>query len=99
MREKIEKMIETDYILQKLFMTENPERIDFFETNTPHPAPTTQKTSASSSARSSTSKVSSQQPQQQQQQPQQQQQQPPQQQRRPSGLGICSKNIEKAFLL
>jgi hypothetical protein len=99
MREKIEKMIETDYILQKLFMTENPERIDFFETNTPHPAPTTQKTSASSSARSSTSKVSSQQPQQQQPQQQQQQQQPPQQQRRPSGLGICSKNIEKAFLL
>jgi hypothetical protein len=45
MRGKIGKMIETDYQLQKLFMTPNPQRIEFFEAEPPEPA--TRKTSAS----------------------------------------------------
>ncbi len=55
MREKIEKMIETDYQLQKLFMTENPERIEFFGPETPKPESGTRKTSASAASRSSAS--------------------------------------------
>ena len=62
MHEKIERMIETDFQLQKLFMNENPERIEFFEpesSDSPHPEPAvTRKASAASSERSSVSKLS-----------------------------------------
>jgi len=62
MRQKIEQMIETDFQLQKLFMTENPERIEYFDpaekSGTLAPS---RKSSASSSAKSASSKGSTQQ--------------------------------------
>ena len=55
MKEKIEKMIETDFQLQKLFMTENPEPIEVFGPETGKPDEPSRKKSASASSRSSAS--------------------------------------------
>ena len=55
MKEKLEKMIETDFQLQKLFMTENPEPIEVFGPETGKPDEPSRKKSASASSRSSAS--------------------------------------------
>ncbi len=62
MREKIEQMIETDFQLQKLFMTDIPERIEYFDSaeKSGTSAPS-RKSSAASSPKSATSKGSTQQ--------------------------------------
>ena len=75
MKEKIEKMIETDFQLQKLFMTENPEKIQFFDPESPKgDQRATRRKSASTSSRSTASPTPQQKQQLQQQQQQQQQQ-------------------------